>query len=66
MIAILKFNLTDPDDAERFRRVNKADDLAGVLWNICHDRNVDICEDCKAKVYTMMEDDNINLDEIYT
>lgn len=35
MKAIFEFDMEDPDQAERFRRVSLADEMAGLLYDIC-------------------------------
>jgi len=38
MKAILKFNLNNPEDKEGFDRINKSQDMALALWDICNIR----------------------------
>ena len=35
MKAILKFDLSDPDDLIDFNQCTKANDMASVLWELC-------------------------------
>ena len=64
MKAKLIFNLDDPHDEERFQRVNKADDMASVLWNLVYieDR---LQGEPREIINEYLEDRNINLDEIW-
>jgi len=64
--AILEFNLDDPNDHEVYRRHNKANDMASVLWDLCYHSRGEICEECQQKIRDLMEENNINLEEIWT
>jgi len=64
MKAILKFDLTDAEDAERYRRHNKADDMAAVLYLLCN-KDV-VSQDVRKEVNSWCESYGIDFEEIYT
>jgi len=80
MEAILKFNLSDSDDAMEFKRVNKSLDLSLALWEIMYntrkkiiselekednkDDKYDSVERVYEKLWEIVKERNIDLDEI--
>ena len=80
MEAILKFNLSDSDDAMEFKRVNKSLDLSLALWEIMYntrkkiiselekddnnDDKYDSVERVYDKLWEIVKERNIDLDEI--
>jgi len=66
MKATLTFDLDDPNDREVYRRHNKADDMASVLWDLCHNKSLGLCDDCKQKIWDIKAEYNINLEELWT
>ena len=66
MKAILEFNLDEPDEQERYRRVNKADSMAHALYEIWANGD-DMFDPITVKeVSEMCHDNNINFEEIWT
>jgi hypothetical protein len=66
MKAQLIFNLDDEYDAERFRRVNKADDMASILYRLC---GMDIEKPPKEVsdyVYRAVHDEGVFFSDIWT
>ena len=80
MEAILKFNLSDSDDAMDFKRVNKSLDMALTLWEIMYntrkkilselenednkDDKFEAVEKVFDKLWEILKEHNIDLDEI--
>jgi hypothetical protein len=80
MKAILKFDLSDPDDREDHERIMKATDMASVLWELSTNSKktmeweLDTHPEMTAgealdmfyeKFNELMEDNDINIDRIY-
>jgi ribosome-associated translation inhibitor RaiA len=80
MEAILKFNLSDSDDAMEFKRVNKSLDLSLALWEIMYNTRKKIIVDLENednkndkfeavdivfdKLWEILNKHNIDLEEI--
>ena len=64
MKAVLRFDLTDEVDAQKFRRYCKADDMAYVLLHLCEDEDVPV--KVRKVASEWCSDNNINFNEIYT
>jgi hypothetical protein len=80
MEAILKFNLSDSDDAMDFKRVNKSLDMALTLWEIMYNTRKKILSELENeenkddkfeavdkvfdKLWEILKEHNIDLDEI--
>ena len=80
-VAILKFDLSDIDDRQAHLRCVKANDMAYVigefalnsrktlLWEIENKKGLDneeVLELVFKKFYDLLEDNNINISEIYS
>ena len=81
MKAILKFNLLDIDDKVEHERCLKAKDLCNVIWEFTHNSRkkieqefevkqdgvdeFDVIERCFEHFYSLLEDSNINISELY-
>ena len=44
MKAIIEFDLDNPDDIEKYERINKADQMAGLLWEIALNKRQSLYE----------------------
>ena len=66
MKATLEFDLDDPQDAMRHRRLMKADDMCHVLWEIVNGPEDDFEPSTRKEVREMCEDNNICFEEIWT
>jgi len=80
MEAILKFNLSNSDDAMEFKRVNKSLDMSLALWEIVYNTRKKIiyelekednkCDKFEAvdmvfdKLWEILKEHNIDIDEI--
>jgi len=77
--AILRFDLSDPDEQEKFARAIKADDMCYVLsehleWlrqKLKHELEADseaakALEEARENLTGFMHDNNVDLDEICT
>jgi len=80
MKAILEFSL--PDDREEYMRTVKATDMASVLWEITYnlkkraehefdarkenDGAFDAIEFIFNEIYGALDENNVNIDELYT
>ena len=73
MKAIIEFDLNEPDDVANHRRFTKSLDMAIALWYISQlrkdlealeDRNDLNVESVIDKIYTILNDHNINIDEL--
>lgn len=79
MKGILEFNLDDHDDFIKFKRYNKADDMAFALFNIIYNTKKDIEYKIDAddkitpydvldmvykRIYEHLDENNVNIDEI--
>lgn len=80
MEAILKFNLSDSDDAMEFKRVNKSLDMSLAIWEIVYNTRKKIlyelenednkCDKFEAvdkvfdKLWEILKEHNIDIDEI--
>ena len=73
MEAILKFNLTDPDDNVAHLRCIKATDMAIALWQIrmlrkelewMEDTKELTTENVMSKIFDILDDHNVNTDEL--
>lgn len=73
MEAILKFNLTDPDDVTSHLRCIKATDMAIALWQIrmlrkelewMEDQKELTTENVMSKIFEILDDHNVNTDEL--
>jgi hypothetical protein len=78
--AILKFDLSDPDDVIAHKRAVKSLDMAMALWEITHNTKkglewslegkdldkYDVLELVYEKIYEILNDNNINTDELIT
>ena len=76
--AILEFDLTQPDDVEAHKRAIKSLDMAMALWEITHNTKkelewaiegkeldkYDSLEMVYDKIYEILQDHNINVDEL--
>jgi hypothetical protein len=76
--AILKFNLNDADDTMAYNRCNKSTDMAVALWELCHNSRKGLLYNCEGnemnshqavymvfdRIYEIMNEHNINLDEL--
>jgi hypothetical protein len=76
--AILKFDLNDADDTLAYNRCNKSTDMAIALWELSHNSRKGLLYNCEAKemnsheavcmvfdrIYEIMDEHNINLDEL--
>ena len=80
MKAILKFNLDDADDRVSHNQCVKANDMAGVIWEICYNTKktleweleaddkldgYDALELVYKKFYEILESHDINIDNLY-
>ena len=73
MEAILKFNLTDPDDNIAHLRCIKSTDMAIALWQIrmlrkelewMEDNKELTTENVMSKIFDILDDHNVNTDEL--
>ena len=78
MKAILKFKL--PEDQQEYNRCNKANDMASVLWSFSSNikksiewevesKKLDSFETLDlafSKFYELLQENNINIDELYS
>jgi len=76
--AILEFNLNDGDDVMHYKRTVKSTDMAMALWEITHNTKkglewslegkeldkYDTLELVFDKIYEILNDNNINVDEL--
>lgn len=77
--AIIKYNLTDPDDSMEFQRATKALDMALVLWELAYNTKkriendiefdkitnpYDVLDKFYEKFWQEMNDHGINLDKL--
>ena len=75
--AILEFDLSNPEDANDYKRANKALDMAIALWDIDQylraetKYNEELTQDAydalataREKFYQILNERNINMDEI--
>jgi hypothetical protein len=76
--AILEFNLNDQDDVMQYKRTVKSTDMAMALWEITHNTKkglewslegkeldkYDTLELVFDKIYEILNDNNINVDEL--
>jgi hypothetical protein len=76
--AILEFNLNDQDDVMHYKRTVKSTDMAMALWEITHNTKkglewslegkeldkYDTLELVFDKIYEILNDNNINVDEL--
>ena len=77
--AILKFDLTDPDDAIVFERVTKATDMALVLWELVFNTKKQIFNEIEfekiespydaidkfyERLYEELNDHGLNMDKL--
>lgn len=66
MKAILEFDLDNPDDAMSHKRCVKSLDMAIALFEITHNchRHTSELEVFKTRMYEVLNDNNIDIDEL--
>jgi hypothetical protein len=72
--AIIKYDLSIPDDVIDFKRANKATDMAIVLWELQHnlkrefegseEHNNETLDIVFQRICELIDDHNINVDEL--
>lgn len=73
MVAVLRFDLSDHDDAMDYARANAATDLCATLWDMDEQLRTLIKNEGKAELqeardllHTLMRENGIDLERLYS
>jgi hypothetical protein len=65
MKATIEFNLDEQEDVERYKRINKADDMAFAIWDITHNTKKSLHYSMEGKEIDKHEAIELVFDEIF-